>query len=328
MTTSQKLMELIDEMEVPPILNSLKKDAKGHLDLNSLLTTIKTILPDNDVTIFKAITIVLAKEYADLKTSTMDSDETTNEENENTLTLQKLSQLLMETIRTLTKISVQVTSTIENVSTTKPKLPPLPILQQKENPITFIEKFKNRFSGLTEQECIALFPEFLEGPALIAYKAIETDKVVIFDEILKEWISRYDPNMAPQRRLIKLEQILATAAPFAKDTPNIYINKITAWIRELEKLKKKSIPYKSKMKYILLAVRHLKRHSELTEKYLEAENTYEGYLKFQKIVLSALIKEMDSELCIHTKAEAPKQHREKFNNKNSVLMNESKNEIN
>uniref|UniRef100_A0A0N5C6R7 RNA-directed DNA polymerase n=1 Tax=Strongyloides papillosus TaxID=174720 RepID=A0A0N5C6R7_STREA len=332
MTTSQKLMELMADMEVPPTLNSLKRDTKGHLDLNSLLSTIKTILPDDNVTIFKTMTMMLAKEYADLKTS-MSSVITIKEENENMFTPQKFSQLLIETIRTVSENSLHTTSSMGNLNFTKPKLPPLPILQQKENPITFIEKFKNRFAGLTEQEGIALFPEFLEGPALIAYKAIETEKMVTLDAVLKEWISRYDPNMTPQRRVIKLEQILATAAPFTKDTPNIYMNKITAWIRELEKLKE-TLSYRSKMKYVLSAVRHLKRHPELTEKYLESEDTHEAYLKFQKTVLSALTKEMESQLPTKTKTDVPKQQREKFknndkfNNKNSILINELNSEIN
>uniref|UniRef100_A0A0N5C931 Uncharacterized protein n=1 Tax=Strongyloides papillosus TaxID=174720 RepID=A0A0N5C931_STREA len=333
MTTSEKLMELMAEMEVPPIVSSLKRDAKGYLDLNNLLETIKTILPENDATTFKAITMMLAKEYADLKTSSMDSDKIANEENENIFTSEKLSQLLIETIKTVSENSVQATSSIGNLNISKSRLPPLPILQQNENPITFIEKFKNRFAGLTEQECIALFPEFLEGHALIAYKAIETEKMVTFEEILKEWVSRYDPNMTPQRRLIKLEQILVTAAPFTKDTPNIYINKIAAWIRELEKLKEKPLSYKSKMKYILLAVRHLERYQELTEKYIEAEDTYEAYLKFQKMVLSALTKEMEAQLRTQTKTEAQKQREklknsDKFNSRNSVFINESNSEIN
>uniref|UniRef100_A0A0K0FS25 Peptidase A2 domain-containing protein n=1 Tax=Strongyloides venezuelensis TaxID=75913 RepID=A0A0K0FS25_STRVS len=58
----------------------------------------------------------------------------------------------------------------------------------------------NRFTELTEQKGIAPFLEFLEEPALIAYKAIETDKMVTLDAVFKEWISRYDPNMTPQRR--------------------------------------------------------------------------------------------------------------------------------
>uniref|UniRef100_A0A0K0FRL6 Peptidase A2 domain-containing protein n=1 Tax=Strongyloides venezuelensis TaxID=75913 RepID=A0A0K0FRL6_STRVS len=199
------------DMEVSPILNSLKKDTKRQLDLNSLLSIIKTILPDDNVTVFKAMTM------------------------------------------------------------------------------------------------------FLEGPALIAYKAIKTDKMVTLDAVLKEWISRYDLNMTPQRRVIKLKQILATAAPFTKDTPNIYMNKITAEILELEKLKE-TLSYKSKMKYLLSAVRHLKRHPELTKKYLESEDTHESPT--------------------HTKTEVPKQQREKFknsdkfNNKNSVLINELNSEIN
>uniref|UniRef100_A0A0N5C9M5 Reverse transcriptase domain-containing protein n=1 Tax=Strongyloides papillosus TaxID=174720 RepID=A0A0N5C9M5_STREA len=125
MTTSQKLMGLIVDMEVPPTLNSLKRDTKENLDLN-------------------------------------------------------------RTIITVSGNSLHTTSLMGNLNFTKPKLPPLPILQQKENPITFIEKFKNRFAGLTEQEGIALFPEFLEGPALIDYKAIETEKMVTLDGVLKE----------------------------------------------------------------------------------------------------------------------------------------------
>uniref|UniRef100_A0A0N5C2P8 Uncharacterized protein n=1 Tax=Strongyloides papillosus TaxID=174720 RepID=A0A0N5C2P8_STREA len=171
------------------------------------------------------MTMMLAKEYADLKTS-MITVITVKEENENMFTPQKFFQLLIETIITVSGNSLHTTSSMRNLNFTKPKLPPLQILQQKENPTTFIEKFKNR-------------------------------------------------------RVIKLEQILATATPFTKDTLNIYMNKITAWIRELEKLKE-TLSYRSKIKYVLSAVRHLKHHPELTEKYLECEDTHEAYLKFQK----------------------------------------------
>uniref|UniRef100_A0A0N5C9M4 CHAD domain-containing protein n=1 Tax=Strongyloides papillosus TaxID=174720 RepID=A0A0N5C9M4_STREA len=86
------------------------------------------------------------------------------------------------------------------------------------------------------------------------------------------------------------------------------MNKITAWIRELEKLKE-TLSYRSKMKYVLSAVRHLKHHPELTEKYLKCKDTHEAYLKFQKTVLSALTKKMESQLPTKTKTDVPKQQK-------------------
>uniref|UniRef100_A0A0K0FED9 DUF4806 domain-containing protein n=1 Tax=Strongyloides venezuelensis TaxID=75913 RepID=A0A0K0FED9_STRVS len=195
------------DIKVLSILNFLKRNTKEHLDVNSFLSIIKIKLSDDNVTVFKAMTMVLAKEYADLKTS-IGSVVTENEENENLFTPQKFSQLVIKTIRTIPEDSLHATLSMENLNFTKPKFPPLPILQQKENLITFIEKNINRFAGLTEQEGIATFLEFLEEPKFIAYKDIKTDKMVTSDAVLKECISRYDPNMTPQRRVIKLKQIL------------------------------------------------------------------------------------------------------------------------
>uniref|UniRef100_A0A0N5C6T8 RNA-directed DNA polymerase n=1 Tax=Strongyloides papillosus TaxID=174720 RepID=A0A0N5C6T8_STREA len=193
-----------------------------------------------------------------------------------------------------TTLSSSLSSTFSNTigNTTLSKLqghdklllPKLEKYDNKENPHTFIERFKRRHDELDPEN----FVEYLEGPALLAWRAIEK-KQKSFDTLTAEWILNFKPHYAPDRRAMFLEGQLAICT--YKEGPSSYINRVMGMILELEELTKCKITYLQRAKHLLRSVNKIREFPKLCDKISRMQDTESDFIKFKNDVLEALEKE-------------------------------------